>query len=42
MDGNMKLDIEDVGWDSMDWISLVEERDRLWAVVIVKRKLKVS
>ena len=41
MDGNIKLDIEGVGWDSMDWINLVEERDKLWTPVSMIRNLQV-
>jgi hypothetical protein len=33
MDGDIKLDTEDIRWGSMDWITLAEERDRLWALV---------
>jgi len=41
MDGNIKLDIEDMGWDSMDWINLVEERVMLWALLSI-RSLQVQ
>lgn len=41
MDGYIKLDIEDIGWDSMGWINLVEERVRLWALVSMIRGLQV-
>jgi len=41
MDGNIKLHIEDIGWDSTDWINLGEERERLWAPVSMIRNLQV-
>jgi hypothetical protein len=41
MDGNIKLDTEDIGWGSMDWINLTEERDRLWALVYMVMNLWV-
>jgi hypothetical protein len=41
MNENIKLDVEDIGWDSTDWINLAEERGRLWAVVNMIRNLQV-
>jgi hypothetical protein len=26
---NMKMDLREVGWDGMDWIDLVQNRDQL-------------
>jgi hypothetical protein len=31
-EGNIKLDLTEIGWDGMDWIDLVQSRDR-WKVV---------
>jgi hypothetical protein len=30
---NIKMDFQDVRWGNMDWIDLVGDRDRWWAVV---------
>jgi len=30
---NSKMDLQDVGWESMDWIDLAQNRDRWWALV---------
>jgi hypothetical protein len=36
-EGNIKMDIQEMGWGvgDMDWIYLVLDRDRWWALVIV-------
>jgi hypothetical protein len=28
MGDNIKIDLQEVGWGSMDWIDLVQDRDR--------------
>jgi hypothetical protein len=28
MEDNIKLDIEEVGWESLDWFTLTQDRDR--------------
>jgi hypothetical protein len=38
---NIKMDLWEVGWGGMDWIDLVEVRDRWWAVVNVVMNPKV-
>jgi len=30
---NIKMDLQEVGWEVMDWIDLAEGRGRWWAVV---------
>ena len=30
---NIKIDLQEVGWGSMDWIDLAQDRDRWWALV---------
>jgi hypothetical protein len=30
---NIKMDLKEVGWESMDWIDLAEDRDRWRALV---------
>ena len=32
-EGNIKLDLQGVGWPGMDWIYLVQDRGRWWALV---------
>jgi hypothetical protein len=38
---NIKMDLQEVGWWSMDWIDLAQDRDRLWALVNVVMDLQV-
>jgi hypothetical protein len=30
---NIKIDLKDMGWDSMDWIDLAQARDQ-WKVLV--------
>jgi hypothetical protein len=39
---NIKIDIQEVGYGSMDWIDLSQERDRWRAVVNEVMKLRVA
>ena len=34
-DDNIKMDLQEVGYGGMDWIVLVQDRDRWWALVNV-------
>ena len=38
---NIKMDLQDVGWESMDWIDLAQKRDRTWALVNAVINLRV-
>jgi hypothetical protein len=38
---NIKMDIQDVGYGSMDWIELAQDRDRRRALVNAVIKLRV-
>jgi hypothetical protein len=40
-EGNIKMDLQEVGCGSMDWIKLVKERDRWQAVLNVIMNLQV-
>jgi len=36
-----KMDLQEVGWRSMDWIDLTQDRDRWRAIVNVVMNLRV-
>jgi hypothetical protein len=40
-DDNIKMDLQEVGREGMDWIGLAQERGRWWAVVNAVMKLRV-
>jgi len=37
----IKMDLQEVGWEGMDWIDLAVDKDRRWALVNVSVKLRV-
>ena len=37
----MKMDLQEVGWEGMDWIDLAEGRDRWRTLVNAVRNLRV-
>jgi hypothetical protein len=39
---NIKMDLEEVGWVSMDWFDLAQDRDRWRALVNVVMNIRVS
>jgi len=39
---NSKLDLEKVRWRGLDWIYLVQDRDRWWAVVNAVMNFRVA
>jgi len=38
---NIKMDLQEVGCEGMDWIELAQDRDRWWTLVNVVMKLRV-
>jgi hypothetical protein len=38
---NIKTDLREIGWDGMDWIDLVQDRDQWRALVNTEMNLKV-
>jgi hypothetical protein len=38
---NIKMDFQEVGYEAMDWISVVQDRDRWRALVSTVRNLRV-
>jgi hypothetical protein len=38
---NIKIDLREIGWDDMDWIDLVQDRDQWWALVNAVMNLRV-
>jgi hypothetical protein len=38
---NIKIDLREVGWDGMDWIDLVQDRDKWRALVNTVMNLRV-
>jgi hypothetical protein len=39
---NIKMDIKEIGWDSMDWIDVAQDRDHWRTVVNTIMILRVS
>jgi hypothetical protein len=39
---NIKMDLREIGWDSMDWIDLAQDRDQWRALVNAVMNLRVS
>jgi hypothetical protein len=40
-EGNIKMDLQDMGWEGMDCMDLAQERDRWWALVNAVMNLQV-
>jgi hypothetical protein len=40
-EGNIQMNLKEIGWDGMDWIHLAQDRNKWWAVVSMVRNLQV-
>jgi hypothetical protein len=40
-EGNIKIDLAEIGWEFMDWIDLVKDSDRWRALVNTEMNLRV-
>ena len=38
---NIRMDLQEVGCEYMDWIGLAQDRDRLWTLVSAVMNLRV-
>jgi hypothetical protein len=38
---NIKMDLREIGWDGMDWIDLVQDRDPWRALVNMEMNLRI-
>ena len=41
MEDNIKMDLQEVGGGCADWMELVQDRERWWALVGTVRKFRV-
>jgi hypothetical protein len=40
-DDGIRMDLREIGWGSVDWIQLAQNRDRCWAFVNMVTNLRV-
>jgi hypothetical protein len=40
-EGNIRIDLREIGWGGMDWIDLAQDRDQWRALVNTAMKLRV-
>jgi len=38
---NIKMDLQEAGWEDMNWIDLTQNRDRWWTVIKAVMNLRV-
>jgi hypothetical protein len=39
-ENNIKMNLQEIGWESVDWINLAQDGDR-WRAIVKKVKLRV-
>jgi hypothetical protein len=39
--GNITMDLREIGWDDVDWITIVQDRDQCRAIVNTVSNLRV-
>jgi hypothetical protein len=39
---NIRIDLREIGWESLDWIHLAQDRNQRWALVNTVMNLRVS
>jgi len=42
MEDNVKMDLQEVGYGSMYWIELTQDRDRWWTLVNAVMNIRVA
>ena len=40
-ENNINMDLQEVGWGSMDWIALVQDTNRWWALANAVTNLRI-
>jgi hypothetical protein len=38
---NIRMDLMEIGWEGVDWMQLVQDRDQWWALVNIVMDLQV-
>jgi hypothetical protein len=41
MGDNFKMDLQETGWEGLDWIDLAWDRDKWWAFVVLVLYLQI-
>jgi hypothetical protein len=41
VDGNMRMDLREIGWDDVDWMHVAQNREQWWALVNMVMNLRI-
>jgi len=41
LEGNIKIDLKETGWEVVEWIHLVQDRNQWWTLMNIKMNLWV-